>query len=286
MYINFNNKKLFKVLIIFVSILFFFTADLIAFSISEIDDDLKVKNKSLKFLEKVQVKKIIDGDTFVINNGEKVRLIGVDTPEFNREKDDKTRDFYAKRAAEYTRKWLKQKYDNIYLEYGNELKDEYDRLLAYVFLPDGTFFNARILKDGYAYLLTVPPNIKYVKLFKKTVGEARENKRGLWKKTLKEDYPVISPEKADEFMGEKVIVEGKVIDTHDSGEAIFLNFDKEYWNTFTGVIFKTDEYKFLISPEKNYLNSKVRILGTIQEYKGSPEIIIEQPHQIWEIGVK
>ncbi|MDI6606193.1 MAG: thermonuclease family protein, partial [Candidatus Omnitrophota bacterium] len=59
-------------------------------------------------------------------------------------------------------------------------RDIYKRLLAYVYLEDGTFVNAQILKQGYASLMTIPPNVKYAELFLKLYREARENRRGLW----------------------------------------------------------------------------------------------------------
>ena len=61
------------------------------------------------------------------------------------------------------------------LEFDVEKQDKYKRLLAYVYLPDGTFVNAEIVKQGYASLMTYPPNIKYVDTFKKFYQEAREN---------------------------------------------------------------------------------------------------------------
>jgi len=62
-----------------------------------------------------------------------------------------------------------------------ERYDKYKRLLADVYLKDGgTFVNAEIVKEGYASLMTIPPNVQYVETFKKLYSQARENKRGLW----------------------------------------------------------------------------------------------------------
>ena len=68
------------------------------------------------------------------------------------------------------------------LEFDVDRRDRYERLLAYVYLKDdGVFVNAEIVKQGYASLLTIPPNVKYADLFLKLYREARENRRGLWK---------------------------------------------------------------------------------------------------------
>lgn len=60
-------------------------------------------------------------------------------------------------------------------------RDKYGRLLAYVYLEDGTFVNAWLVENGYAMVMTVPPNVKYQELFLKLQREARGARRGLWK---------------------------------------------------------------------------------------------------------
>ena len=62
-----------------------------------------------------------------------------------------------------------------------ELRDKYGRLLAYVYLSDGEMFNALLVKEGYAQIMTIPPNVKHQDLFLKLQREARENNRGFWK---------------------------------------------------------------------------------------------------------
>ena len=62
--------------------------------------------------------------------------------------------------------------------------DHYHRVLAYFFLRDGTFLNARLLREGYAMVLTVPPNVRYAEQFVKLARRAREKGRGLWKGTM------------------------------------------------------------------------------------------------------
>jgi DNA/RNA endonuclease YhcR with UshA esterase domain len=91
---------------------------------------------------------------------------------------------------------------------------------------------------------------------------------------------VISWEDADKYYGKEVIVEGKVVATHNSGKACFLNFHKNWERYFTAVIFKSDLHKFPNQPEEFYKNKKVRIKGIIKKYKGKPEIILKSPLQI------
>jgi micrococcal nuclease len=64
--------------------------------------------------------------------------------------------------------------------------DKYGRLLAYVYLEDGTFINGRIVEAGYAKVMTVPPNVKYAKTFLKLEREARQKGSGLWESSKDE----------------------------------------------------------------------------------------------------
>lgn len=127
------------------------------------------------------VKKIVDGDTFWIDDGTekglKIRLIGVDAPEsrnyFNRKKG-----YYGEEAKDYLTQLLQDK--KVRLEYDVSRTDRYGRTLAYVYLQNGTFLNAELVKKGYAQIMTVPPNVKFAEFFLKLQQEAREKNRGLW----------------------------------------------------------------------------------------------------------
>jgi micrococcal nuclease len=130
---------------------------------------------------------VVDGDTVHVRleNGkkEKVRFIGVDTPESTREVEP-----YGKEAAGYTEKRLDGK--TVYLELDVAERDKYGRLLAYIWLspPENggeaevraKMFNAELLLEGYAQAMTVPPNVKYADLFAKLQREARDAGKGLW----------------------------------------------------------------------------------------------------------
>ena len=144
--------------------------------------------KAHKYNE-ILVTRVIDGDTIQLQSGERVRLIGIDTPEMH-DSDKLLRDSQrsaqdvstikamGKKAYEFTKTLLQGK--RVTLEFDVEKYDRYDRLLAYIYLTDGTFANAEIVKQGYASLMTFPPNVKYADLFLKLYREAREQGRGLW----------------------------------------------------------------------------------------------------------
>lgn len=137
----------------------------------------------------VYVRRAVDGDTLQIETGERVRLIGIDTPEIHTSnklykdsqrtsQDVRTIQELGRRSWDFTKKLVEGK--RVSLEFDVEKHDKYGRLLAYVYLRDGTFVNAEIVKQGYASLMTYPPNVKYADLFLKLYREAQENHRGLW----------------------------------------------------------------------------------------------------------
>lgn len=138
----------------------------------------------------VYVTKAIDGDTIKLSTGAHVRLIGIDTPEsrYNaklerdvaRSRKDMTDILkMGKEASNFTRHLVEGK--RVRLEFDVEKRDRYNRLLAYVYLEDGTFVNARIIEEGYAQIMTIPPNVKYSGLFLKLQESARNNNKGLWR---------------------------------------------------------------------------------------------------------
>ncbi len=137
----------------------------------------------------ILVIRVVDGDTLVLQNNERVRLIGIDTPEMhesnklNRDAQRSGQDLAAikqlgRRSYEFTKNLVEGK--RVRLEFDLERFDKYKRILAYVYLLDGTFVNAAIIEQGYASIMTYPPNVRYADLFLKLSKEARKNKRGLW----------------------------------------------------------------------------------------------------------
>jgi len=122
---------------------------------------------------------VIDGNTIevscVLGDREKVRYIGVDTPETHHPMIGV--EPFGKEAAEANWKLVDGK--NVRLEFDVQQLDKYGRTLAYVYLEDGTFVNACLVENGYAMVMTVPPNVKHQELFLKLQRGAREARRGL-----------------------------------------------------------------------------------------------------------
>lgn len=127
--------------------------------------------------------KVVDGDTFWVDDGTekgmKVRLIGVDAPE-SRRTGRKEAGHYGQESKIFLTQLLSGK--EVRLEYDVDPTDRYGRMLAYVYLKDGTFVNAELVKQGYAMVLTVPPNVKFAEEFVRHQKNARDGQRGLWRK--------------------------------------------------------------------------------------------------------
>jgi micrococcal nuclease len=221
---------------------------------------------------------VYDGDTFELENGEVVRLIGIDSPEHFEPGGDIARDYLSSLI-------LNKK---VILVPGDQELDAYNRLLRYVYV-DGICVNEEMIRKGYAevrYIGEDNPNREY---YLELEIEAEKNEVGLWRCKIfqprslvdwNSDIPVINWKDADQYYGQYVIVEGTIVDTYNSGDACFLNFHPDWASYFTVVIFACDFPEFSDRPEIYYLDRMVQVIGIIKEYKGSPEIIVKTPAQI------
>jgi len=133
------------------------------------------------------VTKVIDGDTIVLENGQKVRYIGIDTPELHHPK--KEMECFSQQAYEKNKELVLGK--KVFLQKDISEKDKYNRLLRYVFLDEkmstaeASFVNLYLVKNGFAYAATFPPDVKYANVFLTAQNEARQKNLGLWQKCLK-----------------------------------------------------------------------------------------------------
>lgn len=137
------------------------------------------------------VSKNVDGDTVRVAIGgedESVRLIGIDTPE-TRGRNGLI-ECFGKEASKHTAKLIPVG-TVVRLVRDAEARDRYGRLLAYVYRDrDDLFVNLALAADGYADVLTYPPNVAHAEEFVAAVREARNADRGLWRACGSADVPV------------------------------------------------------------------------------------------------
>jgi endonuclease YncB( thermonuclease family) len=128
---------------------------------------------------RARVQRVSDGDTFIATvrgRRERIRVIGVDTPEsVDPNRPDEP---YGQEASDFAKHYLDG--ETVRLAGDAEPRDRYGRMLAYVWLEDGTFWNALLVAEGYGQQLTIPPNVTYADLFRQLAREARQHDRGLW----------------------------------------------------------------------------------------------------------
>ncbi len=151
------------------------------------------------------VTRVADGDTITVRlpqGTRSVRLIGVDAPELHDsahmerdlERSHLSREAMitlGREAREFAVRRLQGK--KVALELDVEHQDGYGRLLAYVWLPDRTLFNAELIKAGYARPYTVPPNVRHAAELRALGAEARKARRGLWNEGLEALEPRRGP---------------------------------------------------------------------------------------------
>ena len=122
------------------------------------------------------VTRVIDGDTIVIEGGQKVRYIGINTPETVH--PFKFVECFGIEASRKNKELVEGK--EVRLEKDVSQTDQYGRLLRYVYVED-TFVNDFLVREGYAYASTYSPDVKYAAQFILAQQEAKDNNRGLWK---------------------------------------------------------------------------------------------------------
>jgi len=243
------------------------------------------------------VLKVVDGDTFEISDGTRVRLLGVDTPEILDHRKDVQ--WFAVEASKKLKEWIEGKTVCLKQERDKTQNiDKHGRLLRYVWKTDDFFVNAELIKQGYGFAYTRYP-FQYLNDFRKYEKDARENNRGLWDKKKQKEWEQeieknivyaktcgmgnnICPESAINNIGQYKTVRFFVKKSYDSGKAVFLNSKNDFKDrdNFIAVIFETNKHKFPPEPADFYRGKTVEVTGKIKEYNGRAEIILENSKQI------
>jgi len=135
---------------------------------------------------------VVDGDTIDIDvpdgrhNHTRIRLWGIDTPETKSPKSGVM--YFGPEAAAFTTKLTLAKQVKVYLDRANRTRGKYDRLLAYVQLPDGRFLNEVLVSEGFAYA-DLRFRHSYYHRYKQLEAAARSGKKGLWQKVTRDQLP-------------------------------------------------------------------------------------------------
>lgn len=184
---------------------------------------------------------VYDGDTIILENGKRIRLLGVNTPEIE------SRLRSEEPGGTAAKKWLHNKLQNkpVYLEFDQVKRDKYNRLLAHVFLSNGEHVNLALLQNGLAAVSIIPPNGRYSEKLIQAQQQAEQSRLGIWSMPEYQPHPITQ------------------IANHTKG-----------WQRFTGTpvaIRKSRKYTRLLFNDKidvRVANSNTRLFPDLETYVG------------------
>ena len=221
------------------------------------------------------VKKVFDGDSVLLSDGREVRYIGIDAPEVG---GNRPEEYGGDEATRANGKLVAGR--EVRLEFDEELMDQYNRTLAYVYVGD-TFVNLELVREGVAVVFPYRPNLRHQRELKAAMDEARSERRGLWADTGRW---MVESDNAGKFIGQSKTVVGEVLFAQAAGPGVFLNFGDDFTTDFTAFIPKDDLVHFtqagIADPAGAYRGRIVEVTGTIHERNG-PTITVRHPDQIY-----
>lgn len=218
--------------------------------------------------ERVRVDHAYDGDTVTLRDGRRLRLIGIDTPELGR--DGKPDQAYAVAARDALRGLLKQKGPELELRLDRTRHDVHHRLLAHVFLSDGTSLSAWLLERGYATLLIIPPNDWNASCYAAAERHARADKAGIW--ALPKYQPIAAPRLQETARGYHLI-EGRIKRVGRSAHSVWLDLEG-------GVAARIDRQDLDYFPVKSWtdlVGKRVIVRGWVHRYRDEMYLRLRYP---------
>lgn len=236
-----------------------------------------------------RVEAAVDGDTVRLATGERVRYIGIDAPELAGEHGPDHA--YAREALERNRQLVEGR--TVQLERDVDDQDRFGRLLRYVWV-DGALVQERLIREGLAYALVIPPNTRYGQRLEQAQAEARAEGRGVWS-----DWPrgpalfltplptsaplpspkggacpseALPPEQAGRQAGRPAVVCLRVVRTQRSAAAVRLRPGSGA--RFSVVLFEPLWGRFPVAPERYFEGGTVVARGRVELYDGAPELVV------------
>jgi len=214
------------------------------------------------------VSKIYDGDTLKLEDGRKLRLIGVNTPE--RGRDGSTDQPFYTEAKNHLQKILAAHQYNIKIIIGQDSRDRYKRVLAHVFTTKGENLNASLVKNGMGFHITIPPNLQFNKCYKEAEKYAQQQKLGLW--SHKFSQAISARTITDSNRGFQQVT-GTVQRVGESHSSIWLNLEKQ----FALRVLKKDLVHFKNYTPQTLLNKRVTARGWVYKRKNQFRMALRHP---------
>ena len=225
------------------------------------------------------VKEIINGKSFILNTGDKVRLASIQVP--NVQEID-TAGHYGRPGepmGEEAKKALAGLLANskIRIDYNPGKRDRHERLLGQVYDDKGNWIQGQMLAQGYAMVYSF--NDDAPEIIQKMLVEERKAitaKSGLWSHPY---FRIISPLETAQYINRFKLVEGKVISVNRSHDNIYLNFSEQWRGNFAVFISHKNRNAFDYVKLQVLVGQKIRVRGWIN-YHNAPMITITHSEQI------
>lgn len=222
---------------------------------------------------------VIDGDTVVIDDARnsRVRYLGIDSPEIAHQ--DSPGEPMAEEAKDFNSDLVDG--EKVVLEFDKEKYDVYGRILAYVYV-DNHLINEKLLREGMATVLIIPPNNMHSERIYAATSEAKKKKKGIWGDLSVLDPPdgndkfIVDLDKIPRYEGKRVLVRGKIINTRKTEKVLVLNME----DSVDVVVFPSDWGNFDhfdIDPVEFYHGKDVEVVGRVRMRNGRPGIIVNHP---------
>ncbi len=173
-------------------------------------------------IESATVGYVNDGDTVRLASGDRVRLVGIDTPELGR--DGAADEPMAREAQQALRALLAESRNRVQVVDATEGEDRYGRRLSYLYLPDGRSVQAWLLEQGVAMAVFIAPNLELADCLMAREQRARQDKRGIWSLPAYEPGLPSAQGIPDHVQG-AAIVRGRVESVGESRRNIWLNLE-------------------------------------------------------------
>lgn len=250
-------------------------------------DPLAAKDASdcaLTKSERLKVRSIVDGDTLVLEDGRQVRLVGTQAPKLPLgRKNFPTWPLAPQSASKLSALALGQM---VTLKYGGARIDRHGRVLAHLFLDDGTWLQRAMVAAGLARFYSFADNRKCASELLNAEREARAAKRGIWSDPFYDIRMAEDVAGLASRIGTFQLVEGRVHKVEMIRGRLYLNFGANWRDDFTvtvapaGVkLFAKGAWADLMAEPSHLVGQKIRVRGWLDSFNG-PQIEVSHPEQI------
>jgi endonuclease YncB( thermonuclease family) len=225
-----------------------------------------------------RVKTVYDGDTVVLEDGRKIRFLGINTPEVQH------RDKLADAGGDEAKRWLIDQLNNtkVRLEISAEKTDKYGRTLAHLFTEKKDHINLQLVAAGLAAVSIYPPNLLYVDQLLKAQNQAEFAKLGIWGRPEYAPLPVSRLTEAGHPGWTRLV--GKVVNIRTTRKSVYLEFSPVL-SAAEGATFEArieSQWLDLFPDVNSYLGKTIEVRGWLNKNKGHLSMLIRHPSAIKE----